>query len=197
MSEATQDSGSAPTKPKTEVTLIKMTDGREVGFAGKRKMLKEVLVDEKGVRVRFDFRSGETRTFPVRDAYFYQAAGHGISQKYGDECAGLEDVDDMVLAVDKLDAHLAKATDAAGWNRQREGTGLGGTSVLLRALMELSGKAVEEVEAFLSAKSQAEKLALRNSAKVKPIVERIEQEKASKAAKVDTDALLREGGFLS
>lgn len=190
MSEAAEATAA---KPKAEVTMVKMSDGREVEFAGKRKLLKTVIVDDKGVKVQMDFVNGTTRTFPVRDAYFYQAAGHGMSQKYGDETAGLDDVDDMVLAVDELDGRLAKGE----WTMKREGGGLGGTSVLLRALVELSGKTAEDVKAFLGTKSQQEKLALRNSAKVKPIVDRIEAEKASKAAKVDTDALLREGGFLS
>lgn len=193
MSEAAEATAA---KPKAEVTKVKMSDGREVEFAGKRKLLKEIIVDEKGVKIRLDFVNGTTRTFPVRDSYFYHAAGHGMSQKYGDECAGLDDVDDMILGVDEMDKRLAeKGLD--GWRIAREGGGLGGTSVLLRALVELSGKPAEEVKAFLATKSQAEKLALRNSAKVKPIVEKIEAEKASKAAKVDTDALLRDGGFLN
>ena len=182
----------AAQKSKPEVNKVKMSDGREVEFAGKRKLLKEVIITDNGVKVRLDFVNGETRTFPVRDPYFYYAAGHGMLQKYGDETAGLDDPDDMVLAVDELDAHLAKATSVEDWNRRREGSGLGGTSVLLRALVELSGKTAEQVKEFLGSKSQQEKLALRNSAKVKPIVDRIEAEKLSKATKVDTDALLGE-----
>ena len=48
---------------------------------------------------------------------------------------------------------------------------------------------------FRYPKTQQEKLALRNSAKLKPIVEKLEAAKLSKTANVDTDALLREGGF--
>ncbi len=44
--------GAAPAaekKKKTEVTLVKMTDGREVGFPGKRKVQKETLIDESKI----------------------------------------------------------------------------------------------------------------------------------------------------
>ena len=50
----------------------------------------------------------------------------------------------------------------------------------------------EQIKQFLNGKSQAEKVALRNNPKIKPIVERIEAEKASKKANVDTDAMLGE-----
>jgi len=43
---------------------------------------------------------------------------------------------------------------------------------------------------FAKARSQQEKMALRTSPKLKPIVDRLEAEKASKGAKVDTEALL-------
>ena len=148
-----------PAKPKTPVNVVKMSDGREVEFAGKRKLIKEVVITDEGVKVRLDFVNGETRLFPVRDPYFYYAAGHGMLQKYGDETAGLDDVDDMVIAVDELDEHLAQAKTADDWNRKREGGGLGGTSVLQRALVELSGKAIDEVKAFLKDKTQQEKMA--------------------------------------
>ena len=80
------------------------------------------------------------------------------------------------------------------WGIKREANGMAGTSVLARALVELTGKTRDQIKTFLAGKTQAEKVALRNSAKVKPIVERLESEKASKGSKVDTDALLGELG---
>jgi hypothetical protein len=69
---------------------------------------------------------------------------------------------------------------------------MAGTSVLLRALMEYSNRTVDQVKEFLKGKTQTEKLALRNSAKIKPIVDKLEAEKLAKNAKVDTTALLGE-----
>jgi hypothetical protein len=74
----------------------------------------------------------------------------------------------------------------------REAGGMAGTSVLARALAEIKNLPIERVKEFLSKKSQAEKIALRNNPSVKPVVERIEAEKNAKASKVDTEALLGE-----
>lgn len=184
-----------PSKAKSEVEKVKMSDGREVEFAGKRKLLKEVLIEgvTEGytgpLAVRFDFRNGETRTFVIPSELKDQLAGHGASQKIGDETAGEEDVDDMVLAVDSLIERLTKLE----WSAKREGGGFGGTSVLLRALVEHSGKPIETIKAFLAAKSQQEKMALRAHPSVKAIVDRLEAEKLAKATganKVDANALL-------
>jgi hypothetical protein len=173
---------------KKEVSTIKMQDGRNVDFVGKRKMLKETIIEGSKVSVRLDFRNGETRTFEIPDELLLKFAGHGAEQKLGDETAGEEDVDDMTLSVDALIERL----NAGEWGTRREGSSMAGTSVLLRALVEHTGKTVEQVKAFLSTKTQAEKQALRGSAKLRPIVDRIEAEKAAKNAKVDTEALLGE-----
>ncbi len=176
-------------KTETQVETVTMTDGRVVDFAGKRKLLKESSVTADGkVQVRLDFRNGETRLFTVPDALLLKFAAHGAEQKLGDEIAGLNDVEDCVLAVDELIDRLYNGE----WSVKREANGMAGTSVLVRALVEYTGKTVEQIKQFLSGKSQAEKVALRNNPKIKPIVERIEAEKASKKANVDTDAMLGE-----
>ena len=177
------------TKTETQVETVTMTDGRVVDFAGKRKLLKESSVNADGkVQVRLDFRNGETRLFTLPDNLLTKFAAHGAEQKLGDEIAGLTDTEDCVLAVDELIDRLYNGE----WSIKREANGMAGTSVLVRALVEHTGKTVEQIKQFLSGKSQAEKVALRNNPKIKPIVERIEAEKASKKANVDTDAMLGE-----
>lgn len=178
-------------KVESSIETVKMDDERLVDFAGKRKLLKESFVNAAGeVSVRLDFRNGRTITFGIPQTMMAKFAAHGAEQKLGDEIAGLEDVEDCVLSVEKLVERL----NAGEWGVKREANGMAGTSVLLRALVEHTGKTAEQIKAFLADKTQAQKLALRNSAKIKPIVERIEQEKAAKATKVDTDALLGELG---
>jgi len=178
----------AEAKEKAVVESVTLSDGRTVEFVGKRKMLKETIIDDKHghVDVRLDFRNGETRTFRIPHGLFHKFAGHGAEQKLGDETAGVEDVEDMVLAIDDLIDRLSKGE----WSTKRESSGAAGTSVLLRALVEYSGKTTEQIKEFLSGKSQAEKLALRNSPQLKPIVEKLEAEKAAKGSKVDTESLL-------
>lgn len=185
-------------KPTTSVEKVKIGE-REVEFVGKRKLLKESLFPENELpTIRLDFRNGESRLFPIPPELLHRFAAHGAEQKLGDETAGVEDIDDMVLCVDELIERLSKraedGTFLGEWATRREASGMAGTSVLMKALMELSNKSIDEVKAFLKNKTQADKLALRNSAKVKPIIERLEAEKLSKASKVDTDALLGELG---
>lgn len=182
------------TTPKSE--KVSMEDGRIVEFAGKRKMLKDVLIPgitadyaEGVTAVRFDFRNGKTRFFQLPNSLVWQFAAHGASQKIGDETAGEEDVDDMVLAVDEIIERL----NGGEWTAKRESGGFGGVSILLRALMEHSGKDETTVKAFLKPKSHGEKMALRGHPPIKLIVDRLESEKIAKAvgaAKVNAAELL-------
>jgi hypothetical protein len=187
----------ATEKKEPEVVLVTMTDGRKVEFTGKRKLLKETVISADGaVRVRLDWRNGETRLFTIPPALLGKFAGHGAEQKLGDEIAGLKDdkgqdadIDDCVLVVDELIDRLYNGE----WSTKREANGLAGTSVLIQALVRMynGAKTVEQVKEFLKGKTQAEKVALRGNPRVKPIVEAIEAEKAEKSAKkVDTEALL-------
>lgn len=180
----------ATEKKETVVETVKMDDGRTVEFAGKRKLLKESLKVDGKPAVRLDFRNGETRLFTIPTALLEKFACHGAEQKLGDEIAGLDDVEDCVMAIDELMDRL----NAGEWGVKRESNGLAGTSVLVKALVEHTKQTVEQVKTFLSKKTQAEKLALRNNPKIKPIVDRIEAEKAAKATKVDTDSMLAELG---
>lgn len=176
-------------KAEAVVETVKMTDGRLVDFAGKRKLLKESMLSaENKVQIRLDFRNGQTRTFTIPDNMVIKFAAHGAEQKLGDEIAGIEDVEDGVLAIDELIDRLYNGE----WGVKRDANGMSGTSTLLKALVEHTGKTVEQIKSFLTGKSQAEKVALRNNPKIKPIVDRIEAEKASRKTNVDTEALLGE-----
>ena len=187
----------ATPKNEVQVETVTMTDGRLVEFAGKKKLLKESFVTADGeVQVRLDFRNADTRLFTIPATMVNKFAAHGAEQKLGDEIAGLKapgggeaDIEDCVLAIDELIDRLYNGE----WSQKREANGLAGTSVLLRALVQHTGKTVEQIKTFLAGKSQAEKTALRNNPKIKPLIEAIEAEKASKGkATVDTDALLDE-----
>lgn len=176
--------------PSTSIT-VRMDDGRDVAFAGKRKMIKETTIDadKNEVITRLDFVNGETRYFNVPASLILRFAAHGAEQKLGDEIAGVTDTDDCVAAIDELLARL----DKGEWNIKREGgNGASGSSILVKALIELTGKTRQEIAAFLSDKSHAEKMALRSNKSLKPIVERLESEKASRSKKegVDSDKLL-------
>lgn len=187
-------------KSATVVEQVSMDDGRTVGFAGKKRMLKEVILSESGVQVRFDFRNGQTRLFTVRQENLLQLAGHGASQKIGDEASGVEDLEDIIIAIDDMIARL----DKGEWTATRAaGDGFSGASVVIRAICEATGKDVEFVKTFLQTKldtaaAKGEKLSraelyasFRNpTSKTGAIIARLEADKKSKAQKVDADDLL-------
>lgn len=178
---------------KTEKFPVVMSDGSTVEFNKKQKLVKTSTIDDAGnISVRLDFRNGEVRTFTPRADMIARFAAHGIEQKLGDAIAGENDIGDAVLSVDDL---ITRLNDGE-WNITRSAGSFAGTSILIQALVEASGKSVEEIKAFLAPKSQAEKLALRRAAQLRPIVERLEAEKASKSkTQVDTDQLLGELGL--
>lgn len=187
----------APTTTKrapTTINSVKMKDGRVVDFPGKRRLQKETFVDKEGkVAVRLDFVNGETRTFKPRADMYHQFVGHGAGQKLGDEMAGIDDLDDAILAVDELIANLNKGE----WAQRREASAFSGASILVKALAEYTGKPADVIKEFLKDKSAAEKAALR-TAKIPnkaghtlaSIVKRLEEEKAKKGPQVDAAALL-------
>src|SRR6266699_4165738 len=211
---AVPPAATAPAKPKrppTEYTKITMADKikneaglevpRVVEFAGKKKMVKTVMyskdletwheedpVDgDQYVKVRFDFRNGETREFSPPDSLLLRFIGHGSSQKIGDETAGeTEDVDDMVVAVDAIIEKL----NAGSWSTREPGESFGGAAIVIKALIEASGKTLSEIKAYLQGKLDAAKAkgetltraqlyaSFRNpKSKVGQIVRRMEDEK--------------------
>lgn len=197
----------APAAKKREIEKVKMADGRDVEFAGKQRIQKEQLVKINGewkafdsltpeelaqahighTAIRIDFRNGTTRQYPLNPALALRFALHGASQKYGDQLAGEDapDLDDWALSTDKLHEQLTTGE----WAKARVGGGMGGTSVLLQALIRFTGRTAEEVREHIKDWTPQQKQALRNDPDIKPIVEEIEREKAAKAGHVDTSAL--------
>lgn len=192
-------------KKTTEYTSVKMDDGREVSFAGARQCDKTSLIDLANgtAAVRFDFRNGKTFTLQASELTVetqLTALAHGLSQKVGDEWSGTKDVEDMALTAETIITRLKNE----GWSAPREaGDSLSGASVVIRAIVEVTGKSVEQVKAFLdgkieAAKAKGEKLSrqelyasFRNpTSKTGVVIKRLEDEKVSKGVKIDSDALL-------
>jgi hypothetical protein len=188
-----QDTAPTPAAKASEKNPVTMSDGSVVEFNKKQKLVKTSSIGEDGtVSVRLDFVNGETRNFNMREDMKARFAAHGAEQKLGDAIAGETNIDDAVLAVDDL----IKRLDDGEWNITRAAGSFSGTSVLIQALVEASGKTVDDIKGFLSNKSQAEKLALRRSDKLKPIIERLEADKAKNSKNaVDTNSLLGELGL--
>jgi hypothetical protein len=112
----------------------------------------------------------------VRD----RAMLHGMIQRISDAAALSRDPATGIPATpaDKLASMRALVdhyeTGTEEWNRRRAG---GDGGVLVRALMELyPTKTREQIGEFLAGKSAREKDALKRSAKVAPIIERMERD---------------------
>jgi len=189
-------------KVTTEVEQVKMSDGSTVGFTGKRKLVKEVIIDDGSVTIRLLFRNGEIRVFEVPPTLALEFIGHGASQKIGDETAGIKDIDDMVVAVDDIITRLNRGE----WSAQRAaGDGFSGASIVIKAICEVTGKSVDAVKAFLQGKLDAAKEAgqkltraelyasFRNpTTKTGVVIERLERDQKSKQSAVNADDLLAE-----
>lgn len=196
--EASQEVKPKAKRAPAEVTKVVLSDGRTAEFSGKKRMDKEVLAGSEGqVGLRLDFRNGETRTFWLSQALYTQAAGHGLSQKVGDETAGDEKVEDMVIHVDEILERLGKDE----WYKARgDGDSFSGASLVILALMEVSGKTQAEIKASLTeimekrglTRAELFKGFRKPGTKTAAIIKRLEEEAITKEAKADGDELLAE-----
>ena len=199
MTEHVEVGTAAKAKAVREVKTVVMSDGREVEFAGKRRLLKTADITEDGfdVTITLDFVNGETRQLKLaaNKPLFAKFAAHGMLQKLGDEVAGLDDVEDMVIAEEDLIARL----EGGEWGAERargESNAMAGLSVLAKALVQVSGKTAEAVKSFLKTKTNTEKLALRDNPTLKPVIAELEAKKKQKPKDngVNTEDLLSELG---
>lgn len=199
IAQVAEQAAQEPKKRVREVTPVEMLDGRTVEFVGKRKLNKSFAISPDGsdVKITLDFISGDTKVLelPANHKLFARFAAHGALQKLGDEVAGLEDPEDQVIAIEELMERLEKGE----WGAERkrgEGNAMAGLSVLAKALVQTSGKSPEAVREFLKTKTNAEKLALRDNPKLKPIIAELEAKKKQKPKDngIDSDNLLDELG---
>lgn len=175
---------------ETTIETVAMTDGTVREFTGKRKLVKESFQHADGsLELRLYFRNGEVRNIFLNPALTPKYALHGAEQKFGDEIAGIEEIEDAVAAVDALiDRHTA-----GEWSIVREsGQSFAGASIIIRALMEHSRKTKEQVNAFIESKllateqsgqkltRQALYASFKRIAAIAEIVARLEAERAAK-----------------
>lgn len=169
---------------------ITLTDGSVVDFGEKAKVIKRSYIAEDGTLVvNFAFQNGEVREFRMEPGHplLARAALHGLDQKFGDANAGLTDVEDCIAAFEDMAERIGRGD----WTEKREGSGLAGVSVLAKALVEVTGKSLEEVKEFLKQASAAEKQAMRRIEPIASVVQRIEAERGSRSSKkVDVSGLL-------
>lgn len=166
---------------------VKFSDGSSFTFGEKSKVKKQTYVRDGQPGVAFYFSNGEMRTCDVPSDLLAKAAAHGLSQKIGDSFAGVDSVEDCILAFDEMGERLAKGE----WNAEREvGAAASGASILARAIAEFSGKSIEQVKEKLATLSPKAKVQMRSNPQLRPIIERLEAERSKKGEAIDTDAVL-------
>lgn len=198
--ETVTPAAEVPKKPKkqTVYTEVELEDGRKVRFAGTRKMAKSYEETPDGVTARFDFVNGATRSITITpdSKLIGTLVGHGLVQKIGDETATTADVDDMVLEVEAMIERLSRGEFYA---ERAAGDGFSGASVVLKALVEVTGLSLEDVKANIEKKLAATEGLTRKAlydsfrnpnSKSGIVIARLEQEKLAKNAKIDADAEL-------
>lgn len=178
-----------PTATERKVTQVTAEDGNTYEFGEKAKVKKQSSIDGSKVVVKFVFRNGAVRSteFAPDHALFVRLAQHGADQKIGDEFAGLDDPEDCVVAFEQISERL----QAGEWSEKKQSEGLAGSSMLARALAEVTGKPLADVKAKLATTPNEVKKAMGLQKEVKAVIERIKAERDErKGNKVDADAAL-------
>jgi hypothetical protein len=123
---------------------------------------------------------------------------HGFKQKIIDAAALSRDEEtgrpatpaQKLAAMEDVVAQLREGD----WNRRATGDGTSGSGLLVVALMRLTGKDRDAVEATVAGWSKEQQAAMRASAQVAPVIATIKAERAAKAgqkaAPVDVSGLL-------
>jgi hypothetical protein len=121
---------------------------------------------------------------------------HGLKQKLVDAAAIARDTEtgrsatlnDKYAAVKEIYDRIT--SDTPSWNKIR-GDGMGtGNTLLVRAMMQFTGKTKAAIDAYLDTKSKEEKLALRKNPKIANIIAELQAAGADDS--IDTDAMLDE-----
>lgn len=146
------------------------------------------------------FAHGQALTIRAADlspTIVAQALMHGLKQKLVDAAAISRNTDTGRAASvqDKFDA-VKEVYDrllSGDWNKRREGGAGASGGLLYRALCRMydGKKTADEIKAFLEAKTDAEKAALRKNSRVAAIIEEIRAESA-KDGGANADDLLGE-----
>jgi hypothetical protein len=141
--------------------------------------------DEFLLVVFADGQTAEINTNRLDDGIRITAMMHGLNAKLVDAAAiGRDSVTGKSASLyDKKEAVLeivARLTsETPSWNKIREGVGNGGVNngLLLRAIMEVSGKTHEETRTFLLNLSAEQKAAIRARERVANVIARMQREK--------------------
>ncbi len=166
---------------------VKFLDGTSRSFGKRAKSLK--AVDTENRTVTFYVKNGQmvvVELDKIPQPNQLRLALHGISQKVGDDAAGIDEPDDVAVALESMRDRLY----GGEWSAERTKGEFSGVSDLVKAIVEVTGKAVENVREGVKKMSAQEKAAVKANTRVKAVLDRLEAERLAKKGAVDSDALL-------
>lgn len=140
--------------------------------------------------------AGEIQTFVPGDLsaeVMASAMLHGLKQKLVDAAAISRDPSNGRAATIETKYNAVKEVFdrliAGQWNKQREGGTATGGLLLAALIRAYPAKTEEQLRAFLSGKTDAEKAALRKNPKIAAIIEEIKAERGAEPSAVGDDLL--------
>lgn len=163
-------------KAAPEPTIVKFADGTEQKFGERQKAV--IATDEAEMTLKFYFKHGEMRTFVAnpQHATALTAMLHGYKQKFGDAYSGLQDVEDIPAAWDKINQTI----ENGDWNIERVADEFAGQTLLILALQRLSGKSIDAIKAQIAPMTADEVKALKRVEKVSKAIAELSAERARK-----------------
>lgn len=145
------------------------------------KMQKKARVMDNGkVQIQLQFSDGELIEYILPGKLVAVAAGYGAVRKLGDLANGESDISKLKAEVSSLLANW----DHGRWVNRPP---VSGTSLVMKALMEHTGKSASEVREFLAGKTMKQKADIKKLPEVAAIVARL------KAAEPEPSEDLLEG----
>lgn len=161
-----------------------------------QKRVPVISASVERTTLKLSFANGEELTIHaslLSDQIRTDAMMHGLKQKLVDAAAISRNPDTGASATinDKYDAVREiydRITSPDGtWNKIRgDGSGMAGAGLLVRALVQLSGKTKDAIEQFLATKTKEQKQALMVDPKVAPIIAQLK----AVDSKIDTGSML-------
>jgi len=192
MEQVNQAAESEAKKVKADTaTVVKCEDGTEVRFPGKRKMQIAITLAEGALKGVIYFLNGRVLPVDVAAEHTHNFIEYGFGQKVRDNVAGETDVDDMVVATQNQLERFAKGL----WNETRERGAFSGASLLIQAIVQLTGRPIADVSAWVSTLSKPQRAAMEIDPNIGPIFRQLKEAKEAKLKNIDTGSLL--SGFLA
>lgn len=171
-------------------TIVVDFNGTPVKFGKRDKMQKLTLRSEDGqaLGAKFLFRNGKEYGVTLQELppnMVRELACHGLKQKLGDEGArkDVNTTEDLILAIDRLARRLLEGE----WTNERGERQGGNEWMLAKAIAEIKGKSVAEIQGSLKDRTAKEKAALRLVPQVAELLRKYAEEQSTD---VDADELL-------